>query len=307
MHYYPHDINKFRAGTHNFTKLERWIYRDMLDIYYDTEQPLPTDFDQLCDLIGTEGNEESAAVSRVLRRKFTLAQDGYHHHICDAEIAAYKMKAESAKENGKKSAATRYQNGEYMPVEGTLYAVRFSPDKVKVGVSGNIKSRLNQLRNKYGKQAYLLHTVQVSHMGDAEWKILDIYAELRTGEEILVPTDGESLLVSHMDAIEVAYRVASGSHTNQESELRIKKSSGKRGIRLADDWHPTPEDTAFCKAERPDLRPSEVAARFFDYWTAQAGAKGVKLDWSAVWRNWVRNEKRLPPSQQPPDNMRGVI
>lgn len=70
--------------------------------------------------------------------------------------------------------------------------------------------------------------------------------------------------------------------TNQE-----KKS---RGSRLPEDWHPTSEDTAFCKAERPDLRPSEVAKRFYDYWIAIPGAKGRKADWSATWRNWVRNE-----------------
>lgn len=77
--------------------------------------------------------------------------------------------------------------------------------------------------------------------------------------------------------------------TNQEP-----KSS--RGTRLPDDWRPSAEETAFCKTERPDLRPSEVATRFYDYWIAVPGAKGRKADWSATWRNWVRNEA---PGKEP--------
>jgi len=70
------------------------------------------------------------------------------------------------------------------------------------------------------------------------------------------------------------------------------KQKESRGIRLPDDWHPSAEDTAFCKQNRPDLKPSEVAQRFYDHWIAQPGVKGRKVDWSATWRNWVRNEKQ---------------
>lgn len=70
-----------------------------------------------------------------------------------------------------------------------------------------------------------------------------------------------------------------------------KESSAARGTRLPDDWRPSPEDQAFCKKERPDLRLSEVTGRFYDYWIAVPGAKGRKIDWSATWRNWVRAEK----------------
>jgi hypothetical protein len=86
--------------------------------------------------------------------------------------------------------------------------------------------------------------------------------------------------------------------TEVEVEVEVKKSSGaqSRGTRLPADWHPSAEDTAFCKAERPDLRPSEVAKRFYDHWIAQPGTKGRKTDWSATWRNWVRNER---PGKEP--------
>lgn len=75
-----------------------------------------------------------------------------------------------------------------------------------------------------------------------------------------------------------------------------KEDTDIRGTRLPKNWHPSLEDTLFCKNERPDLRPSEVAQRFFDHWISKPGKDGRKLDWSATWRNWVRNEKRLAPS-----------
>lgn len=51
---------------------------------------------------------------------------------------------------------------------------------------------------------------------------------------------------------------------------------------------------AFCLSERPDLSPESVAAEFRDYWSAQPGQRGVKLDWEATWRNWVRRQRAGP-------------
>jgi uncharacterized protein YdaU (DUF1376 family) len=47
----------------------------------------------------------------------------------------------------------------------------------------------------------------------------------------------------------------------------------------------------FCQTERKDLNPVEVFNQFRDYWIAQGGQKGAKLDWFATWRNWVRNQR----------------
>jgi hypothetical protein len=77
-----------------------------------------------------------------------------------------------------------------------------------------------------------------------------------------------------------------------------KKPKQQRGSRLTAEWAPADEDIAFCKTERPDLDPAKTADRFRDYWIAQPGAKGIKTDWTATWRNWVRNESRS--ANQPP-------
>jgi uncharacterized protein YdaU (DUF1376 family) len=47
----------------------------------------------------------------------------------------------------------------------------------------------------------------------------------------------------------------------------------------------------FCKKERPDLKPLNIWNQFKDYWIAQGGQKGTKLDWFATWRNWVRSQR----------------
>jgi uncharacterized protein YdaU (DUF1376 family) len=75
---------------------------------------------------------------------------------------------------------------------------------------------------------------------------------------------------------------------NQEPEPRNKV---KKGSRLSLDWVFHGEWKAFCQQERPDLVPDQVFAQFKDYWVAKAGAGGVKLDWFATWRNWVRSQR----------------
>ncbi|MGU2444414.1 YdaU family protein [Burkholderia cenocepacia] len=102
MNYYPHHIGDFRSGTVNMTRVERWIYRDLIDVYYDTEKPLPLDLDAVCYAVGVSAEEERRAVANLLRFKFTLTDAGYVHDRCEIEIAAYRTRAETAQENGKK-------------------------------------------------------------------------------------------------------------------------------------------------------------------------------------------------------------
>ena len=78
---------------------------------------------------------------------------------------------------------------------------------------------------------------------------------------------------------------------NQEPITSIGVAKATKGTRFTLDAIPE-EWILFCKKERSDLNPSVVFDGFKDYWVSVAGAKGVKLDWSATWRNWVRNQKQ---------------
>ena len=52
----------------------------------------------------------------------------------------------------------------------------------------------------------------------------------------------------------------------------------------------------FCKTTRPDLDPQSIFDQFKDYWVSVGGQKGTKLDWTATWRNWVRNQRGVATS-----------
>ena len=89
--------------------------------------------------------------------------------------------------------------------------------------------------------------------------------------------------------------------TREEKRTEEKKTTTERGTRLPEDWHPSAEETAFCKTERPDLIPSEVAKSFYDYWIAVPGSKGVKLNWTSTWRNWVRAQRQGKGAVEKPE------
>jgi hypothetical protein len=83
------------------------------------------------------------------------------------------------------------------------------------------------------------------------------------------------------------------------------KKENKRGSRLAQDFVLSKEWIEFCVSQRPDLHPAQTFDQFKDYWTAQAGQKGVKLDWDATWRNWVRST--YAPKRNPADIVRFTV
>lgn len=88
--------------------------------------------------------------------------------------------------------------------------------------------------------------------------------------------------------------------TNNHKPITNVKQT--RGTRLPANWKPSAEQIAFCKQERSDIDPKSAADGFRDYWIAQAGTKGVKLDWDACWRNWVRNQRAMPKAAPKPSN-----
>lgn len=67
----------------------------------------------------------------------------------------------------------------------------------------------------------------------------------------------------------------------------------KRGSRIPEGWLPSNELIQAMRQECPNVDQQMEHRKFVDYWTAQPGAKGSKLDWNATYRNWIRraNEK----------------
>lgn len=90
MNYYPHHIGDFNSATRHLTRLERGIYRDMLDLYYEKEQPLPGDQRMLFRRLLIISPEEVTAAQQVLEDYFVLTEAGWHNSRCDREIDEYR-------------------------------------------------------------------------------------------------------------------------------------------------------------------------------------------------------------------------
>lgn len=80
-----------------------------------------------------------------------------------------------------------------------------------------------------------------------------------------------------------------------------KNAARKVASRIPENWRPSPEDIK--KATDTGYMPeqiSDLAEQFVDHWKAKGGKNAAKLDWSATWRNWIKNDIRfngLPTDQ----------
>jgi uncharacterized protein YdaU (DUF1376 family) len=202
MHYYQFHIGDYRAATAHLSNDEDLAYRRLLDMYYDTETPIPLDIDWVSRRLRL-GQD---VVESVLKDMFRVSVDGWIHTRCDSEIKKYHSKADSARK----------------------------ANQIRWGSAKDLKSDADQILTNNHKP--------------------------------------------------------------------ITNIVGTRGTRLSQDWELSEDQKQFCVKERPDLDPVKVSAGFKDYWISVAGAKGVKKDWDATWRNWVRNQ-RFQKSAMPENNI----
>lgn len=108
MHSYQHQIKTFNNATMHLTHVERALYRAAIEMYYDTEQPLPAaDFDWLARKLLARSDEEKTALKVVLDEFFVLTGDVYTHDYCDQVIEKYHNTNSAKARAGKASAEAR--------------------------------------------------------------------------------------------------------------------------------------------------------------------------------------------------------
>lgn len=105
MYHYQHHIGDFNNATRHLSRLERSLYRDLLELYYDTESPLPDDVSWICRKI--IANECSTDVERLLNEFFTKIPGGWYHDRCEHEIEKYRLSSSQKAIAGRASAAKR--------------------------------------------------------------------------------------------------------------------------------------------------------------------------------------------------------
>lgn len=70
-----------------------------------------------------------------------------------------------------------------------------------------------------------------------------------------------------------------------------RETPRKRGSRVPEDFEITNDLREWAAAETPDVDIDAKTLEWIDYWKSIAGAKGVKLDWVATWRNGMRKQQ----------------
>ena len=111
MNLYLRHIGDFNNATRHLTRVERSVYSDAIELYYDTEQALQcADIGKLERRLLCVTDDEKQALKDVLSEFFVLTDAGYTHSRCDAEIAKYRANTSAKARAGIASAAARKQN-----------------------------------------------------------------------------------------------------------------------------------------------------------------------------------------------------
>jgi uncharacterized protein YdaU (DUF1376 family) len=107
MHYYNFNIGDYIKHTMHLTVEEDITYRRLLDLYYDTESPIPTDI----HWVSRRLRMGSEVVESVLKEFFDLTDEGYRNYRADAEIADYHAYIDKQRSNGKLGGRPKKSSG----------------------------------------------------------------------------------------------------------------------------------------------------------------------------------------------------
>ncbi len=122
MHYYQHHIGDYRRDTSHLSLLEHGVYRQLMDLYYLTESPIPS-LEFAIKKIGARKQHEKLAVENILNEFFENQHDGYSHKKCDHLISNFKVtssvRSEAAKSKWLKNKETNYANAVQMQCKRT--------------------------------------------------------------------------------------------------------------------------------------------------------------------------------------------
>ena len=100
MNYYSHHIGDYRRDTSHLSLIEHGAYRQLMDMYYLSEEPISLETEVVFRRLCARTNEEKTAIETILKEFFEL-ENGWVHKRCAKEIEAYKGKADIARSNGK--------------------------------------------------------------------------------------------------------------------------------------------------------------------------------------------------------------
>ena len=91
-------------------------------------------------------------------------------------------------------------------------------------------------------------------------------------------------------------RVPPHKKVAENAEPEPKRRRSRNGTRIPEDWQLSDAGREFMRDRGfEDGFIEEEAGKFYDHYTAAAGAKGLKLDWRSAWQSWVRKIPDFKP------------
>lgn len=105
MRYYSWHIGDYASATAHLSNEEDLCYRRLLDLYYDTEQPIPAATRQVSRKVRCRVD----TVERVLQEFFVSTDSGYRHVRADEELDKMKKRSEVSRANGVRGGRPRSQ------------------------------------------------------------------------------------------------------------------------------------------------------------------------------------------------------
>lgn len=100
MNYYSFHIGDYRRDTTHLSLLEHGVYRQLLDMYYLSEERIPEETEVVYRRLCARTDEEKKAVDTVLE-EFFQRENGWIHKRCEHDISEYHDKVNRARINGK--------------------------------------------------------------------------------------------------------------------------------------------------------------------------------------------------------------
>lgn len=159
MHYYSFHIGDYRAATAHLSNEEDLAFRRLLDMYYDTEEPIPLD----TQWVSRRLRVGIDTLVSVLNDMFVHTENGWTHSRCDAEIAHYHELAQRNRENGKKGGRPKKPSG--LPVE--------SQNEPKETLTNNQEpSTINQQPKERKKAALVVRPDFISEQQWNDWLVI---------------------------------------------------------------------------------------------------------------------------------------
>ena len=83
----------------------------------------------------------------------------------------------------------------------------------------------------------------------------------------------------------------------EKEEARTRDRTSQKGSR----WNgeSVPEEWRTWAWEHSKVDVNLEADKFTDYWVGVSGSRGVKLNWKATWRNWIRKAGEISGDKSP--------